>query len=297
MRGSQQKILFIINPASGTRNKEQIPSLINRHLSDQIDFEIAYTSKPGEATKISNENKTAFDIIVAVGGDGTINEVARPLIDSTTALGIIPMGSGNGLARHLGIPLKAKNAIKLLNSPEINKIDTIKMEEEVSLNIAGVGFDAHIARLFAKSKKRGFLSYARLVFSEIRKYKVKGYHLEIDGKIQEEKAPFLISIANSTQYGNNAKIAPAAMITDGLMDVCILQKIPWWYYPVFAFHLFNGTIYRSKYYRCLQGKKIKLRLIKSQDDHNMHLDGDALAVGEIIDLSINPKSLLVALPQ
>jgi len=294
MEHSQKKILFIINPNSGTRKKGNVPHLLKKHLGKKHPIDIIYTQYPGEATEISDKHKSDYDIIVAVGGDGTINEVARPLINSGTALGIVPMGSGNGLARHLGIPLNTKKAIKLLNEPRITKMDTIKIGDEAFLNVAGVGFDAHIANLFAKSQKRGFLTYARLTLSELSKFKYCGYRLIIDGVEQTEDQPFIVSIANATQYGNNAHIAPAAQIADGLMDICVLQKIPFWYYPLLIFHLFNGSVTRSKYYECKQGKEVIIKRLPSEGEKYVHIDGDPFDSKEDIKLSINPLSLNVA---
>ncbi|WP_185152717.1 diacylglycerol/lipid kinase family protein [Fulvivirga aurantia] len=291
---SRTKALFIINPNSGTRSKEQVPKLLYRYLDGHIDYDIVFTKYAGEATKISNDNKGKFNLIVAVGGDGTINEVARPLIDSETALGIVPMGSGNGLARHLGIPLNLKKAIITFQRPEISTIDTIKVDDQAFLNVAGVGFDAHIASIFAKSKKRGFITYANLALRELNKYRYAGYRLIIDGIEKTEKAPFIVSIANATQYGNNAHIAPGARIADGLMDICILQKVPFWYYPILLFHLFNGTVYKSRYYHCAQGKEVIIKRISEDSENHFHLDGDPFDLKSDIKLTIKPLSLKVA---
>ncbi|MEP2772800.1 MAG: diacylglycerol kinase family protein [Fulvivirga sp.] len=297
MSESKRKLLFIINPNSGTRRKNRIPDLIEKLIDKSAnDYEIVFTTKPKEATAISAARKGDFDTIVAVGGDGTINEVARPIINSDTALGIIPMGSGNGLARHLGIPLNVKKAIKLLNKAHVSSIDTIKLNDLAFLNVAGVGFDAHIANAFATSKKRGFITYAKLTLGELRRFKYTGCKLRIDGVEQIENTPFIVSVANSTQYGNNAKIAPQAHITDGLMDICVLQKIPFWYYPMLAVRLFSGTLSKSKYYSCKQGKEVFISFQKGNKPQPIHLDGDPFVVKNEIKLTINPLSLKVALP-
>lgn len=291
----KKKILFIINPKSGTGNKRNIPSLLKKYLDrDKFSHEIMHTNYAGEATKISAENRDKYDIIVAIGGDGTINEVAGPLTNSNTVLGIIPCGSGNGLARHLKIPRNIKRAIKLLNKRCVATIDTINLDERVFLNVAGVGFDAHIAQLFANSKKRGFLSYAKLAMKEIRKFISVDYQLIIDGQEKLEKAPFLISVANSTQYGNNAHIAPNALIADGLMDVCVLRKVPAWYYPVLIYRMFTGTLTKSKYYQTWQGKEVQIKLLNDAHGKHMHIDGDPYAVSKHMKLSVNPLSLKVA---
>lgn len=297
MNDRKRKLLFIINPNSGTKQKTRVPELIKKLLDEtNIEHKIVFTSEPKEATTISEKNKEAFDMIVAVGGDGTINEVARPLINSETTLGIIPMGSGNGLARHLGMPLNIKKAIALLNQPRVSSIDTIKMNDLAFLNVAGIGFDAHIASAFAKSKKRGFITYAKLTLGELNRFKYAGCKLVIDGVEQIENKPFIVSVANSTQYGNNAHIAPAANISDGLMDICVLQKVPFWYYPILGIRLFTGTLNRSKYYSCRQGKKVKITFLSKKAEQPIHLDGDPFTAEKEIKLTINPLSLKIALP-
>ncbi|MBL3657981.1 diacylglycerol/lipid kinase family protein [Fulvivirga sediminis] len=290
-----QKALFIINPKSGTTQKKGVPALLDYCLdSSKISYEIFYTQYAGHGREIAEKEKNNYHMIVAVGGDGTINEIAGPLINSETTLGIIPLGSGNGLARHLKIPLNTKKAISLLNDQHSKKIDTINFNNDIFVNVAGVGFDAHIASLFAESKKRGFLSYGMLALQEIIKFKSTGYRLIIDGEEKIEKAPFLISIANSSQYGNNAHIAPGAEISDGLMDICIMQKIPFWYYPSLIFHLFNGTLTRSRYYKTWQGKEALIHLLEDAEKKSIHLDGDPYPLKEDIKLSVNPLSLKVA---
>ncbi|UII30021.1 YegS/Rv2252/BmrU family lipid kinase [Fulvivirga ulvae] len=292
---SKKKILFIVNPKSGTRDKRNIPMLLEKYLdSDKFVYETIFTCYAGEASKISETNRNKFDIIVAIGGDGTINEVAGPLTNSNTVLGIIPCGSGNGLARHLKIPRNIKRAIQLLNKRCTSTIDTITLDEKTFLNVAGVGFDAHIAQLFAKTKKRGFLSYAKLAMKEIRRFISIDYQLIIDGQERLEKAPFLISIANSTQFGNNAHIAPNALIADGLMDVCVLRKVPAWYYPILIYRMFTGTLTRSKYYQTWQGKEVQIRLLSDASGKHMHIDGDPYSINSIMKLKVNPLSLKVA---
>ncbi|UII23560.1 diacylglycerol/lipid kinase family protein [Fulvivirga ligni] len=290
-----QKALFIINPKSGTSRKANFPELIKAHLdSNKVSAEIIYTQYAGEGSEIAEREKNHYDIIVAVGGDGTINEIAKPLINSNTTLGIIPMGSGNGLARHLGVPLSPKGAIMLLNQQTSMKIDTIRLNKDIFVNVAGVGFDAHIASLFAESKKRGFFSYGMLALQEILRFQSTDFKLTIDGEEKFEKAPFLVSIANSSQYGNNAHIAPGAEISDGLMDICVMRKVPLWYYPTLVFHLFNGTLTRSRYYKTWQGKAAHIHLLESEKNKNIHLDGDPYQLKDDIELEVNPLSLRVA---
>lgn len=291
----KKSALFIVNPHSGTRGKDHIPRLLKKYLDAEIyEWDVIFTRYAGEARELSNAGKDKYDLIVATGGDGTINEIARPLLHSKTVLGIIPCGSGNGLARHLGIPLNQKKAIQLLNKQHVTKIDTIKLDRDTFLNVAGVGFDAHIAQSFASSKKRGFLSYAMIALREIRQFRCTDYKLIIDGKEKIENASFLISVANSSQFGNNAHIAPNARIADGLMDICILRDFPLWYYPTLIYRLFRGTLKNSKYYQCWQGKEALIKTSDESDKKYIHLDGDPYPLKNSIRFSIDPLSLQVA---
>src|SRR4051812_15392154 len=156
-------------------------------------------------------------MIVAVGGDGTVNEIASAIVGSGTALGIVPYGSGNGLARFLGIPMNPNQAIQALVKGHVESIDSGTVNGQPFFNMAGMGFDAHISEVFSHGKKRGFVSYIKSSIEEISTYDEQQYHIEIDGKVYERKA-FMLSIANSSQYGNNAHISPKASVQDGLLD-------------------------------------------------------------------------------
>lgn len=292
----RKSALFIINPHSGPGKHTNIPKLLDRYLDrTMFEWDVVFTRFAGEATSLCEAGKARYDVIIAVGGDGTINEVARPLVNTNIELGVIPCGSGNGLARHLKIPRNTLKAIKMLNSACTTKIDTIRLNDTTFLNVAGVGFDAHIAKLFANSKQRGFISYVFLVLSELRKFKASDYHLSIDGEEKTEKEPFLISFANSSQYGNNAHIAPGALISDGLMDICVLRHFPLWYYPMLTYRLFHGSLKKSKYYECWQGKELVVQFSDSEEIF-IHLDGDPYVFNNSMKLSVDPLSLNVLCP-
>src|SRR5690606_300534 len=188
--------------------------------------------------------REGFDVVVAVGGDGTLNQVANGLKHSQTAMGIIPMGSGNGLARHLGIPLRTPQAIHHLNRMPARKMDTLLMNGKTFVNMAGTGFDAHIGHLFATAGSRGFRTYAQITIKELLNYKPQGYEIELDGKKLTEEA-FLISFANGSQWGNNAIIAPHASVSDGLIDLSLMRPFKWHQVPSLALKMFNSTIDHS----------------------------------------------------
>ena len=212
-----------MNPISGTSDKKDIPYLIEELLDkEQFDYSIRETEYAGHAYEIAKESKEqGIDIVVAVGGDGTVNEVGRALVHSNTALGIIPTGSGNGLARHLLIPMKIKGAIQVLNDCEITDLDYGIINEHPFFCTCGVGFDAFISEKFAEAGKRGPITYLENILKEGLKYEPETYEIEAGNGTIKKKA-FLISCANASQYGNNAYIAPQASMSDGMIDVIIM---------------------------------------------------------------------------
>jgi len=212
---AKKKLLFILNPISGGKKKKAIESLISSYLDhDQFEYEILKTEYPGHAAQLTQDHKFDKNIIIAVGGDGTINEIARELKDTACSLGIIAQGSGNGLARHLGLSINPRKAIEQINTSRQMLIDTAELNGHFFVSIAGIGFDSLIAHMFTQSKRRGFLGYGSLSFQEFFKYKEQNYRIIIDGQKIERNA-FLIAFANSNQFGYDTKISPLADIQDG----------------------------------------------------------------------------------
>ena len=220
----QIKILFIVNPISGTSDKRHIIDLIPKYLDNsRFQWTIRYTEHKGHAAQfVAEAIEAGTDVVVAVGGDGTVNEVARSLVHTNTALGIIPCGSGNGLARHLYIPMNPDGALEVLSDCHIESLDYGMIDEVPFFCTCGVGFDAFISDRFAKSNRRGLLTYIENTLKEGLKYKPDTYEITIDGERQTYKA-FLIACANASQYGNNVYIAPHASMSDGLMDVTLME--------------------------------------------------------------------------
>lgn len=291
----KKKIVFIVNPISGTQNKEQILKWVNEKLDTvRYDYEIVHTEHAGHAVEIASA-KAAEGVfaVVAIGGDGTINEIARSLLHTETALGIIPCGSGNGLARHLQIPMEWKKAVKVINDGRVEAIDYGIINEIPFFCTCGVGFDAFVSLKFSQAGKRGPLTYLEKTLLESLKYRPETYELEVDGSTVRYKA-FLIACGNASQYGNNAYIAPQATLNDGLLDVTILEPFTMLDVPSLSFQLFNKTIdqnSRIKTFRCR-----KLHIHRSQPGV-AHFDGDPVMMGENIDVSIVQKGLKVLVPQ
>tara|TARA_R110002049_G_scaffold159460_3_gene324434 strand:- start:1233 stop:2150 length:918 start_codon:yes stop_codon:yes gene_type:complete len=282
------QLLFIINPHSGVESKDTVIELIDKHLDKtRFDYQVIYTERPKHAIELSkNGVLNQLDAVIAVGGDGSVNEVGQALIHSKTALGILPMGSGNGLARHLRIPLNTVEAIERINRFERKKIDTATINGEPFLGTAGLGFDAHVGWKFAEFGKRGFFSYMQVTANEFFKFTPDQYHVEIDGKVIESNA-FLVNFANSSQFGNNAWIAPSAEIDNGLISVCVLEKFPTLMVPDMIFKLFSKQLEKSKYYKVYKGEEIKIHHHRDI----AHIDGEPINVKEDLVIKVIPSSL------
>ncbi|HUH33883.1 MAG TPA: YegS/Rv2252/BmrU family lipid kinase, partial [Daejeonella sp.] len=253
----KKSILFIINPISGGKSKLDFPKLTGNYLDKRLfDSKFIFTEGVGHAQQIAAENSDK-EIIVAVGGDGTINEIASTLEGSGKWMGIIPCGSGNGLARAMGIPLKHADAVSRLNNLNTTLIDSGTLNNRKFFNMAGVGFDAHISKRFAEHTGRGVVGYFQTALSEISTYKPQNYVLQIDGKSYDRTA-FMISIANSSQYGNNAHISPFASVRDGLLDVCIIRPFPLYLFPVMGYRMFSKTSHKSNFVEIIKGREIRI---------------------------------------
>lgn len=289
----QKKLLFIINPISGHGKQKVVGELLQKHLdSRRFSYEIIYTEYAGHATEITAQHKNDFDTVVAVGGDGSINEVGQALINTSTSLGIIPFGSGNGFARHLNIPLQAQQAIEMLQNTPSRSIDTFSIQNQVALNVAGVGFDAHIAHCFEAAPTRGLSTYAKLSVKEFFRYKPTLYKITVDGVVHEHVA-FSVSVANSTQFGNNALISPQAKIDDGLLDLVILKPFPLVAAARLSWQLFSGKLHQSPYFLRYTAKNIS---IATKQDMPAHIDGEAVSFGSEINAEVLPFSLSVIAP-
>lgn len=285
----RERILFIVNPISGGQEKTFIPSLVDEFLDHTIfDAEIIFTERVGHATELAKQAIfEGFDIVASVGGDGTINEIASVLESTEKRMAIIPSGSGNGLARTLNIPIDKGQAIKNLNSLRTIKIDSGTFNERKFFNVAGIGFDAHISTLFANHATRGFSGYIKTTLDEIKNYQPQKYTIIVDGVTYEREA-FMLSIANSSQYGNNAHISPLASVNDGLLDVCIIKPFPLFKFPFLGFKLFTRTAHHSNYIEILKGKNI---CIIREEEGPIHIDGEPLNFPKEINITVKHLSL------
>lgn len=287
----KKRIVFIINPHSGTQAKEEIPELIDKCLDKtKFNHTVRFTEYAGHAVEICRQCvNDGIDIVVAVGGDGTINEVARSLVHSNTALAIIPCGSGNGLARHLCIPLDKKKAIGIINQCNIEKLDYGVINNLPFFCTCGMGFDAFISYKFAAAGKRGPITYLEHILKEGLKYKPEIYEVTDDTGTHKYNA-FLIACANASQYGNNVYIAPQATMTDGLMDVIIMEPFDILEAPQISIDMFNKTLDKNSRIKTFKAKSIQISRTKAGI---IHFDGDPVMTDSNIDVHIEPQGIRI----
>ena len=281
---SIQHITFIINPISGTQSKHEIPDLIDRMMDkERFECKVCITEYAGHAAELAKACAAqGDDIVVAVGGDGTVNEVARSLVHTKTALGIIPCGSGNGLARHLCIPMDIRKALDIINQAQIVDFDYGVINDLPFFCTCGMGFDAFISLKFAEAGKRGPITYVENVLKEGLKYKPETYEIIDDNGTTKYKA-FLIACANASQYGNNAYIAPGATMKDGKMDVIIMEPFDALEAPQIAADLFMKTLSNNSKIKTFRTRKLT---IHRQSPGAIHYDGDPIMTNSDIEVHI-----------
>ena len=291
----KRKLIFIVNPISGNHNKNNFPNLVDNYIDkNKYEYDIVYTERTNHATELTMKAiEDGFEYIAAVGGDGTINEVARCLIGKKQILIIVPLGSSNGLARHLELPFKPERLItEVINNGDVFKIDTATMNGVPFISIAGIGFDALIADYFSKDGNRGFRTYAKLVTEEYHNFKPKEYTLVLDNDKTIVCKPFFVTFANSSQFGYNAEISPKASVQDGLLDVCIFKKPNIIEVPIVATYFITKQIDKSNFIDIYKAKKISV--IREIEDV-VNIDGEAVPMCKDICVEINPLSLNILL--
>jgi diacylglycerol kinase (ATP) len=286
----RKRVLFIMNPTSGEKllrwiNSQGLKILRRRFLY----MDVVMTEYAGHAPLIVEENLEKYDIFVAVGGDGTANEVAGKLIGTDKIFSILPSGSGNGCARELKLPPLGIRLMQLLIKGETKKMDVIYVNGRHSINVSGIGYDAIIAKRFQRRESRGVFNYLLLILRSFFFYKPSYYHFFVDGKEVNTKA-FLICFANTRQFGNNAYIAPNAKHDDGMIDLVVVEPFPKWYSLHFGILMMTKRINHSRYitnYRC---KEI---IFDSESTNWFHIDGDPIKLRGPVTISISAQALNV----
>jgi len=282
------KILFIINPISGIGKKGNLPSLIEKYIDkDQFDFKITTTEYRKHAKQLAYQSAMeGYDVVCAVGGDGSVHEVGTALIGTNTKLAIIPAGSGNGLARHLKIPLNAIKAIQTINQMNTFKMDTVLVNDKPFLNAGGYGFDAIIAKKFEELKKRGFANYIKLVFREFLRYNPINVTIDVNGQVKQLPV-LLCTIANASEFGNGFCVSPKSDITDGKIELCLLKPFRIWNAPKLAYQFFSKKSDRSRFAEIISFEKARITLTEKI----AHYDGEPFKVRSVLNVQVVPKSL------
>lgn len=292
---TRRKLLAVINPISGTANKQYIPETITEVMDEsKWDVMIRFTQRPGHATDLAKQAiKQGYYGVLAIGGDGTINEVAAALRDSDTALGIIPNGSGNGLARHLNIPIDVKRALEEINNDRIEQFDYCMANQHPFFCTCGVGFDAHVSAKFAESKKRGPMSYLKNTLVEYLRYRSEEYSIETADQVLTERA-FVIACGNASQYGNNAFITPNASMQDGLIDVTLIQPFTPLDTAVLGILLFTKHIDQDTNIQSFRTPSLTIHRPKAGV---MHIDGEPMMMEADIEVKCIHNGIKIFLPK
>lgn len=271
-----------------------MPETIMRCIDTRrFDVSVRFTQHASHATILTEEAISEhYYGVLAVGGDGTINEVAAALRDSGTALGIVPCGSGNGLARHLGIPMNAEKALEIINLDNIEALDYCTANDRPFFCTCGVGFDAHVSQKFAEAKKRGPLSYIQKTLAEYLKYRCKTYSIEMHDRVVTEKA-FVIACGNASQYGNNAFIAPRASMHDGLIDVTVIHPFTPLDTALLGVLLFTRHIDQDTNINTFRTSELTIHRPKPDV---MHIDGEPIMMDADIHIKCHKAGINIFLP-
>lgn len=285
-----QKIAFVINPNAGVKKKIDIIQFIKTHFPRHVSYDLIVWKNKDDFESVKQQILIGnYKIVVACGGDGTVNQVASVVAHTNMALGIFPLGSGNGLARSNRIPLDLNQALQIIERGTVKQIDGAMINQYPFFCTAGVGFDAHIANEFATSTKRGFVTYFKTTVKEFFGYTPNLYKITVDDKIIETKA-FLITVANAGQWGNDVYIAPEAELSDGILNVSILKPFSNFAIPMIGIKLFSKKIHTSIN---LQSEKGKLIDIEFNGKLPVHFDGEPIRVSDKLSIKIMPLALKI----
>lgn len=292
----KKRIHFIINPKSGGRSKKHVPDLINKLISDEIfDKQVSFTKSEEHTIELAKSSvNLEYDYIIAVGGDGTINNIAKFVSGSKSILGIIPFGSGNGFARELKLYGNIENSLQIINQQNYQLVDTGYVNEHFFCNVAGVGFDAHVGGLFADSTTRGLKTYAKIILREISSYQVEKYRIQSNQGDWNTTNAFMICVCNGPQFGNNAFIAPEAKLNDGLFDIAIVKPFPLWRMPHIALSMLLKSKRNLPY---LNRFKCTEFMIERESEGMVNVDGEPVKMGKTLKFTMHPNSLKILVPQ
>lgn len=291
---SKKKLLFIVNNFAGISSKGNFEKLVSKHIDKaQFDVEIKNTMYPNHGNEIALQaRQNGLHIVVAVGGDGTINEAASALIGSDVTFGVVPAGSGNGFGSYLGITRDMEKALQHINNSKVIKIDTCSCNDQQFINVAGVGFDAKVVYASKRDKLRGFLNYFLTTVKLSPSYAPIQATVTVDDTTITGQYAAIV-LANGTTYGYGFKISPRASFTDGLFDVILIKHQPVYRYFLNTFSYFSDKIYDLDYIELVRGKSVT---IKTTEDAYYHLDGEGFKGAQDYSFGILPLSLNLMVP-
>ncbi|MGH9419181.1 MAG: diacylglycerol/lipid kinase family protein [Thermoanaerobaculia bacterium] len=285
------KTLFLVNARSGANRRLDAAAIIRETCEWEHEI-VPCGTKEELDDVIASAASRGIDVIFAVGGDGTVHEVGKRLIGSLIAFGVLPTGSGNGFARHLGVPMNLRAALGACRNLRVETIDTATINGTPFINMIGAGFDAWVADAFDKAGTRGLATYLRVGLSGLRRYEPEEYELTVDG-VTTRYLAMAVVVANASQYGNNARIAPLASIQDGMLDITLIDRVSLFRLPMLAAQLVTGTFHRARGVSTMRGRSIT---ITRHTSGAAHLDGEPVTLPETLTIEIVPRSLRVIVP-
>ncbi len=293
MLSGRHKVLFIVNEVLAKKGGYNVPRLVKDHLdAGRFESEVLFSEFPGHAEEIARIGREEYDLVVAGGGDGTVNQVACSLVNTDTVLGILPMGSGKGLARSLNIPMNLRRAISVINDFKITRLDTGRCASYRFVNIAGLGFAAEVAHAYAKSSRRGFFPYAWNTIGKLPNFSPVSVNIQT-GERQFNGSYFDVSVANATQWGYGVRISPLSKPGDGILELCLFRPFPLVCAPGLMARLFTGTIHRSGYMEVIRAGTI---WISGDGPLKGHVDGEPVELPASFGITLEPGSLRVVYP-
>ena len=285
------KALFLVNERSGRKRPFDVSELIRASTAFEAEI-VSCTRKEDVDAIVDGAERDGVEVVFAVGGDGTVHEIAKRLIGRAPALGILPIGSGNGFARHIGLPLDPTLTLDACRAGRIVTIDTVEVNGAPFLGVMGIGLDAVIAERFASSNVRGLETYVREGLRAFTEFHAEEYEVAWGAEKVRQRA-FVVAVANASQYGNNARIAPLASLQDGLLDVVIVHDIGLLAAPLLLARLFQGTLDRSAGVTMVQAPEVTIRRAAAGP---AHLDGEPVVLPEELRVHVVPSSLRVLVP-
>jgi YegS/Rv2252/BmrU family lipid kinase len=289
-----KRIVFIVNPKAGTNMQRRISESVDKHLNHQkFVYGIWYTEHVGHAAELTRKaREEGYDIVVAVGGDGSINEVASALLHTDTVLGVVPAGSGNGLAMHLGYGRVLDAAVRKINTAVARPMDAGLLNGRPFFNLAGVGYDGRVSNMMKGSKWRGFFPYFLKSVEAGFTHHSLLCTIEMDDHTFEGDV-FAVTVANGPMWGYNFVVAPDARIDDGLLRVVILKDAPRWQYFAAVPSTLHGRLYEAEFVEHFTTRRVK---ITAPGTHYVHVDGEGYQTPGPLSFEVLPHALRVLVP-